>query len=56
MKHIYDFLEVNSIKPSFAEGRGAEKLDPRDVRSSILNYDQLKEYFKTTAYAKFFEE
>ena len=56
MKHIYDFLEVNSLKPSFAEGRGAEKLDPRDVRSSILNYDQLKEYFKTTAYAKFFEE
>ena len=56
MSHIYDFLGVNGVKPSFAEGRGAEKLDPRDASSSILNYDQLREHFAGSIYAKFFEE
>jgi hypothetical protein len=45
MKKIYKFLEVENVKPSFAMGRGSEKLDLRNTSYAISNYCELREYF-----------
>lgn len=54
MSEIYRFIGVGHHEATFTEGWGNTKLDTRSTKESIANYDEMKDFFSTKYWKKYF--